>query len=61
MSRETQVSAPDTAKPVDSMTEQKLYEMIGDERYESNPSFRAEVEAKFRDYYGSAPSNTVKS
>jgi hypothetical protein len=43
------------------MTEQKLYEMIGDERYESNPSFRAEVEAKFRDYYGSAPSNTVKS
>lgn len=61
MSRETQVSAPDTAKPVDSMTEQKLYEMIGDERYESNPSYRAEVDAKFRDYYGSAPTNTVKS
>jgi len=61
MSRETQVSAPDTAKPVDTMTEQKLYEMIGDKRYESNPSYRSEVEAKFRDYYGSAPANKVKS
>lgn len=61
MSKETQVSAPDTVRAVDNMTEQKLYDMIGDDRYQSNTSYRAEVEAKFRDYYGSAPANTVKS
>jgi hypothetical protein len=60
MSRETQISAPDTVKPVDSMTENKLYEMISDSRYASNPDYRAEVEGKFRDFYGSAPANTIK-
>lgn len=60
MTKESQVSAPDTVKPVDSMTENKLYELIADERYHTSPDFRAEVEAKFRDFFGTAPANTIK-
>jgi len=60
MSRESQVSAPDTVKPVDSLDESKLYELIADERYQTNPGFRAEVESKFRDFFGSQPANTIK-
>jgi len=60
MMRETQVSAPDHAKPVSSISEEKLYEMVADPRYESSPSFRAEVESKFRDYFGSQPASEVR-
>jgi len=60
MTKDSAVSAPDTVKPVDSMTENKLYEMIADERYTTSPDFRASVEAKFRDYFGSAPANLIK-
>jgi hypothetical protein len=60
MSRETQVSAADNAKPVDNISEAKLYELVADPRYQENPVFRSEVEAKFRDFYGSAPTNTIK-
>jgi hypothetical protein len=59
-SRETQVSAPDTAQSVNSVTKEALYELIADERYESSASYRAEVEAKFKDFYGTGASKTVK-
>ncbi len=59
-SRETQISAPDTAQSVNSVTKEALYELIADERYESSPSYRAEVEAKFKDFYGTGAAKTVK-
>ena len=61
MMRETQVSAPDNAKPISSMTREKLYEMVEDERYESSPSYRKEVENKFKEYFGSQPTNEVRN
>lgn len=61
MTRETQISKADNAKPVDTVTESKLYELIADPRYESSPSFRAEVEAKFKEFYGTAPQNEIRA
>lgn len=60
MTRETQVSAPDTAQPVNTVTQEALYELIGDERYSSSPSFRAEVDQKFKDFYGTEPAKTIR-
>jgi len=61
MTRETQVSAPDTAKPASGLTAARLQEMVADPRYESSPSFRAEVEAKFREFYGTQPQSEIRS
>ena len=61
MTRETQVTAADNVKPTNGMTEEKLFELVADERYASSPSFRAEVEAKFKDFYGTQPASVVRS
>lgn len=58
--KDTQISAPDRAKPVNTMSEERLYEMVADPRYESSPSYRSEVEAKFKDYFGSQPASNVR-
>jgi len=60
LGRETQISAPDTAKPVNAVTQEALYEMIADERYQSSPSFRAEVEQKFKDFFGTEPAKEIR-
>ena len=61
MMRETQVSAPDNVKPISSMTREKLYEMQGDERYTSSPSFRKEVDNKFKEFFGTQPASEVRN
>ena len=59
MSRETQVTAPDQTSTVSVMTEQKLQELMADPRYYESPTYRSEVEQKFREFYGNAPANRI--
>lgn len=61
LTREAQVSAPDQVKASSGMTEQKLMEMIADERYQSSPAYRAEVEQKFKDFYGTEPAKEIRA
>lgn len=61
MSRESQVSAPDQVKPTSSMSKEKLYEMIADERYETSSSYRAEVEQRFKDFFGTEPAKEIRA
>lgn len=61
MTREAQVSAPDTVKPASALTAERLQEMVADPRYESSPSYRKEVEAKFRELYGTQPQSEIRS
>jgi len=60
MTRQSQVSAPDNALPVEGMTESKLYEMVGDPRYSESASYRAEVDKKFADFFGSQPASETR-
>jgi hypothetical protein len=60
MSRETDVSAPDNVKSVDSTSQEALYELVSDPRYETSPAFRKDVEKKFADFYGTQPQNNIR-
>ena len=60
MSRETDVSAPDNVRAVDNTTQEALYEMVKDPRYETSPVFRKEVEKKFEDFYGKQAQNQIR-
>jgi len=60
--RETQISASDNVKPVSDMTKEKLQKLLDDPRYyEDNSPYRAEVEKKFEDFYGTAPANDIRN
>jgi hypothetical protein len=43
------------------MTQEKLYEMVADERYSTSPSFRKEVDNKFKEFFGAHPSAEVRN
>ena len=60
MMRDFQISTSDNAKSVSSMTQEKLYEMVADERYSSSPSFRKEVDNKFKEFFGAHPTAEVR-
>jgi hypothetical protein len=60
MSRETDVSAPDNVRSVDNTTQEALYEMVKDPRYETSPTFRKDVERKFEDFYGKQAQNQIR-
>ena len=60
MSRETDVSAPDSAKPIDNTSQEALYELVKDPRYETSPAYRKEVERKFEDFYGKQAQNQIR-
>jgi len=59
-SRETQVSAPDTAQPVNTVTKEALYDLMKDERYQSSPAYRDEVKQKFDSFFGKEPAKTIR-
>jgi hypothetical protein len=59
-SRETQVSAPDTAQPVNTVTKEALYDLMKDERYQSSPAYRDEVKNKFDNFFGKEPAKTIR-
>lgn len=61
MMRDFQISTSDNAKSVSSMTQEKLYEMVADERYSTSPSFRKEVDNKFKEFFGAHPSAEVRN
>jgi hypothetical protein len=61
MLRETDVSAPDNVKSVDSTTKEALDELVKDPRYYESPAFRKDVEKKFEDFYGTQPQNQIRS
>ena len=60
MLRETDVAAPDNVKSVDSTSQEKLYERVADPRYNESPSFRAETEKMFENFYGKQAQNQVR-
>ena len=60
MLRETDVAAPSNVKSVDSTSQEKLYERVADPRYAESPSFRAETEKMFEDFYGKQAQNQVR-
>ena len=60
MLRETDVAAPDNVKSVDSTSQEKLYERVADPRYAESPSFRAETEKMFENFYGKQAQNQVR-
>jgi hypothetical protein len=60
MLRETDVSAPDNVKSVDSTSQEALYELVKDPRYETSPAYRKEVERKFEDFYGKQAQNQIR-
>jgi len=60
MLRETDVSAPDNVRPVDNTSQEALYELVADPRYESSPAFRKDVEKKFADFYGKQAQNQIR-
>jgi hypothetical protein len=59
-SRETQVSAPDTAQPVNTVTKEALYDLMKDERYQSSSVYRDEVKQKFDNFFGKEPAKTIR-
>ena len=59
-SRETQVSAPDKAQPVNTVTKEALYDLMKDERYQSSPAYRDEVKNKFDNFFGKEPAKTIR-
>ena len=61
MLRETDVSAPDNVRSVDSTTKEALDELVKDPRYYESPAFRKDVEKKFEDFYGTQPQNQIRS
>jgi len=60
LSRETQVSAPDTAQPVNTVTKEALYDLMKDKRYQSSAAYRDEVKQKFDDFFGKEPAKTIR-
>jgi len=60
MQRQTDVSAPDNVKPVDSMSREAVYELVGDPRYETSPAFRKEVDEKFKKMFGTQSQNDIR-
>jgi len=60
MQRQTDVSAPDNVKPVDSISKEAVYELVGDPRYESSPAFRKEVDEKFKKLFGTQSQNEIR-
>jgi hypothetical protein len=60
LSRETQVSAPDTAQPVNTVTKEALYELMNDEKYQTSSSYREEVKQKFDNFFGTGPAKTIR-
>ena len=60
MSRETDVAAPSSAKPIDNTSKEALYELVADPRYETSPAFRKEVDKKFTDYFGSQAQSNIR-
>lgn len=60
LTRETQISAPDTARPANSVTKEALYDLMADEKYQSSPAFRDEVKQKFDDFFGKEPAKTIR-
>ena len=60
LTRETQVSAPDTAQPVNTVTKEALYDLMKDERYQTSAAYRDEVKQKFDDFFGKEPAKTIR-
>jgi hypothetical protein len=60
MSRETDVAAPSSAKPIDDTSKEALYELVGDPRYAESPAFRKEVDKKFADFFGSQAQSNIR-
>ena len=60
MLRETDVSAPDNVKSVDSTTKEALYDLIKDPKYQESPEFRKDVEKKFEAFFGKQASNEIR-
>jgi len=60
LSRETQVSAPDTAQPVNTMTKEALYDLMSDEKYQTSSAYRDQVKQKFDDFFGTGPAKTIR-
>ena len=60
MSRETDVAAPSSAKPIDDTSKEALYELVGDPRYAESPAFRKEVDKKFTDFFGSQAQSNIR-
>jgi len=60
LTRETQVSAPDTAQPVNTVTKEALYDLMNDEKYQSSSAYRDEVKQKFDDFFGTGPAKTIR-
>lgn len=60
MQRQTDVSAPDNVKPVDSISKEAVYELVGDPRYETSPAFRKEVDEKFKKMFGTQSQNEIR-
>ena len=60
LTRETQISAPDTARPANSVTKEALYDLMADEKYQSSAAFRDEVKQKFDDFFGKEPAKTIR-
>ena len=60
LTRETQVSAPDTAQPVNTVTKEALYDLMKDERYQTSAAYRDEVKQKFDNFFGTEPAKTIR-
>jgi hypothetical protein len=60
MSRETDVAAPSSAKPIDNISKEALYELVGDPRYAESPAFRKEVDKKFADFFGNQAQSNIR-
>lgn len=60
LGRETQISAPDTAQPVNAVTQEALYELVSDAKYQTSESYRAEVDQKFKDFYGTGAAKEIR-
>lgn len=60
LGREAQVSAPDTVHLSNEVTQESLYELIKDERYQTSAVFRDDVERKFKDFYGTGASKEIR-
>lgn len=44
----------------EELSEQKLYQMVKDPRYNSDPAFRDDVNQKFREYFGDEPAGSSR-